>query len=544
MSELLVSASEHQTRVCQNLQDLPLGRAAWSRLHKRSETRSIFLTWDWLATWWECFGTDAELYTIAVLREDELVGIAPLFLRREEGKRIVEFLGTGTSDYADFIASADDKPKVIAAIFDTLQRRRDRWDILRFHNVPAHSSTVPLLEQHMLPEGWQFAKHSVGPCTALAIEKNPIFAAACTRKRSLIRHRRYFERLAPLEWKHVLDSDELTDLLPQFFEQHRDRRFMAGDRSLFDDVRNRRFHERVAHAMLESGWLRFSVLRWRDETLAFHLGFHYDRVLTLYLPSFNVDYARYSPGEVMLAKLLVDAIANGTREIDFTLGQTPHRERFANVVRENVRLEIRQPRAIETGTPAVPVVLPAAPSASAQAKAKRFGKTHWLLWQVQALPPTPSEFRVQWARYSHIKSIVRQEGMKQDMLIAALARLRRGERAVVGLWQDRPIALLWLCRDPALEVASQGFKFDLPPGAALTRDSYLASDVQGSPRRETLMPALQTFLAAEGMTSLYGITAPGEREPLPARCGGTVQPVARRTEVGLFFGRFSYQRLQ
>ena len=237
----------------------------------------------------------------------------------------------------------------------------------------------------------------------------------------------------------------------------------------------------------------------------------------------------------------LDAVAGAAPAL--SRGQTPHKERFANVVRENVRLEIRQPRAIETGTTAVPVVLPAS-SSSAQAKAKRFGKTHWLLWQVQALPPTPSEFRVQWARYSHIKAIVRQEGMKPDMLIAALARLRRGERAVVGLWQDRPIALLWLCRDPALEVASQGFKFDLPPGAALTRDSYLASDVQGSPRRETLMPALQTFLAAEGMTSLYGITAPGEREPLPARCGGTVQPVARRTEVGLCFGRFSYQRSQ
>jgi CelD/BcsL family acetyltransferase involved in cellulose biosynthesis len=192
---------------------------------------------------------------------------------------------------------------------------------------------VPLLAQQAWPEDWTRVQQAAGACPALSIEKSRAFAETCLRKRSLVRHTRTLARLAPLEFKHVLDGDEVTDLLPHFFEQHRDRRFMAGDRSLFDDVRQRRFFERVAQVLLDAGWLRFSVLRWRDELLAFHFGFYYDRVFTWYLPSFNVDHARNAPGEVLLHKLLADALAGDAREFDFAVGDTPHKERFANVKR-------------------------------------------------------------------------------------------------------------------------------------------------------------------------------------------------------------------
>jgi len=76
MSELLLAGRDTQARLCQNLQDTPLGRAAWNKLLAESETRSIFLTWQWLATWWECFREGADLFTFVVERDGELVGIA------------------------------------------------------------------------------------------------------------------------------------------------------------------------------------------------------------------------------------------------------------------------------------------------------------------------------------------------------------------------------------------------------------------------------------------------------------------------------------
>jgi CelD/BcsL family acetyltransferase involved in cellulose biosynthesis len=553
VSELVVSTSETQSRLCQNLQDPPLGRTAWNALLKESETRSVFLTWQWLATWWECFGTGRELFTIAVLRSDQLVGIAPLMLRHEAGTRIVEFLGRGASEYCDFIASADDKAEVIAAVWDALLRRRDRWDRIELDGLPESSSTARRLGKLELPAGSVRSLHDAGTSPALSIAQSRAFAEACTRKKSLRRHTRYFERLAPLEFRHVLDSDELTDLLPEFFEQHRDRRFMAGDRSLFDDTRNRRFYERVAAQMLDSGMLRFALLRWRDENLAFHFGFLYDGVFTWYQPAFNVDFARYSPGEVMLRKLIENALESGAREFDLASGDAPFKERFANLKRRLQRVEIVQgdrlgvepqrapaKRADEArgeeaqnGHVFVPPPCPPPP---------KFGIARCRLWRTPALAPVPSEFRAQWARYSQIKALVRQEGLKPEALITALARMRRGERPVVALWQERPIALLWLARDPVQWAADLGFNFPLPAGAGLITDSYLANDVESTPRRETLMPAIQTFLAAEGFTALYGYDDPRGPEPLPERCGIPVESVARRTDVGFLVGWVRFRR--
>ena len=95
MSDLLTATREAQVRLCQNLQDQPLGRAAWNRLLETSETHSVFLTWQWLSTWWDCFKDGADLYTFAVLQDDKLIGVAPLRLCREGSERIVEFLGMG-----------------------------------------------------------------------------------------------------------------------------------------------------------------------------------------------------------------------------------------------------------------------------------------------------------------------------------------------------------------------------------------------------------------------------------------------------------------
>ena len=58
--------------------------AAWSRLLARSEADILFLSWDWLTLWWQCFGEalSATAEILAFYRGEDLVGIAPLYRRR------------------------------------------------------------------------------------------------------------------------------------------------------------------------------------------------------------------------------------------------------------------------------------------------------------------------------------------------------------------------------------------------------------------------------------------------------------------------------
>ena len=179
MTETLLAGRECQARLCQNLNDPPLGKTAWNRLLAASETRTVFLTWQWLSMWWECFGEGATLFCFAIERDNELVGVAPLMVRRERGARIVQFLGTGSSDYCDIIAATDHKLDVVRAVLDALFKRKDRWDRIELHGVPAASSTAAALEAASLPPGWEQRQAMEALCPALSIEANRTFAEVC-----------------------------------------------------------------------------------------------------------------------------------------------------------------------------------------------------------------------------------------------------------------------------------------------------------------------------------------------------------------------------
>ena len=58
--------------------------AAWQRLLARSNADILFLSWDWLTLWWQCFGDalSAVPDILAFYRGEELLGIAPLYRRR------------------------------------------------------------------------------------------------------------------------------------------------------------------------------------------------------------------------------------------------------------------------------------------------------------------------------------------------------------------------------------------------------------------------------------------------------------------------------
>ena len=54
-------------------------RPEWNGLLCRSPASSVFLTWEWIATWWEHFGREGDLLILAVRDESgRLVGLAPL----------------------------------------------------------------------------------------------------------------------------------------------------------------------------------------------------------------------------------------------------------------------------------------------------------------------------------------------------------------------------------------------------------------------------------------------------------------------------------
>ena len=58
-------------------------RPAWEQLVSESQAKTIFLSWEWLRSWWAAYGRSLELYFLGCFDcAGRLVGIAPLYRTR------------------------------------------------------------------------------------------------------------------------------------------------------------------------------------------------------------------------------------------------------------------------------------------------------------------------------------------------------------------------------------------------------------------------------------------------------------------------------
>lgn len=314
----------------------------WNGLVERAATRTVFQTFEWYLSWWRIFGAGARLRIGLAWEGDRLVGIAPLMVRQAWvgglRLRVLEFIGTGPSDYADFIVEAE-RPAVLEALLGQLLRSDVDWELMALENLPAASPTAARLETFFGRQGLRLHRQIACECPAYCFGDRAEDEKV-TRKKSLRRHFNYFQRTGQLEFQHCRDRDEILGLLDSFFDQHIRRRALTEDASSFHDEQRRAYYREMVQTLWPTGWLLFSVVRLDGRPIAFHLGFEYAGTMIWYKPTFEPELAQHSPGEVLIKYLFEDAIARGLREFDFTVGSEDFKYRFANTIRHNESIRV------------------------------------------------------------------------------------------------------------------------------------------------------------------------------------------------------------
>jgi len=99
--------------------------SSWNALAEQSIADTPFSRHEYLSEWWKTLGggewKSAELVLISARENDELIGIAPLFLADYEGHRALMLLGSiEISDYLDLIVRKEDLPRFVSGLFDFL----------------------------------------------------------------------------------------------------------------------------------------------------------------------------------------------------------------------------------------------------------------------------------------------------------------------------------------------------------------------------------------------------------------------------------------
>jgi CelD/BcsL family acetyltransferase involved in cellulose biosynthesis len=316
-----------KTRVLQGFEDPSFRAEDWQRLLQHSATDEVFLTWHWQRSWWESFGRGKLLLVLAE-RNGISVALAPFYA----ASRMIFFVGSNVADYLDFIGNISD-PEVLDALLETARACVSGFAGYHFYKVLENSPTAWRLEEASRRLGLKCLEKKTWPAPGLDLTMQPDLGKAAAGKQSLLRHERYFRRDGSLEVRHLCDGEAIRPHLSEFFEQHISRWANTPYPSQFLDPAWRNFYEILTGIAARTGWLRFTRIEWEGRAIALHFGFCYHGSYLWSKPTFAIDLARRSPGEVLLRQLLLAAIAEGATVFDFGLGDEAFKHRFATHVR-------------------------------------------------------------------------------------------------------------------------------------------------------------------------------------------------------------------
>ena len=330
-----------QLTCIEDLDELRPRRAEWNSLVTRSDDSSIFQTFEWHTNWWKAFGGSSRPMILLAEKDGEMVGIAPLMLSRKwvlgRKRRVVEFIGAYSSDYCGFIIDQAE-PEALVSMLQWLAAHDDQWDLLHLFDVQ-DTGTLRVLPAFLEQRGYAVDVRLMYEALT-RVMGDPVADRKVTRKKGLVRSHNYFRRQGQLEFRRCTTTRDIEDHMDTFLNQHIRRWSLTDTPSQFLDERQRTFYRQMVRALCPAGWLVLFVALFNETPIAFRLCLEYANRIMDYKSSFDVDYRKRGPGNVLIKHILDYALERELTEVDFGVGEEPYKYRFTNHARLNYSVRV------------------------------------------------------------------------------------------------------------------------------------------------------------------------------------------------------------
>jgi len=326
-------------RLVDDVREFSALRTEWNDLLAQSSADTIFLTWEWLFSWWQSYGgKDDRLYIITVRDADgKLIGLLPLYRRLQRWLpfrpiKTLLFIGDGSwdSDYLDVILLQGREEEILAAVWQWLRSHQRAWDLLQLSGIPMTSSTNTWLKLMARgSESISVSENVTCLVTDLPGSWDDYVASVKPRFRTKIRSTLREVTASPdARFRTVQSEVELKAGLETLFDLHGKRWESKGSEGVFRNPAKRRFYERFTSLFLEQGWLAFDFLDMNGRPVACQMCFRYRGTQFLLQEGFDPECASESVGIALRATVFKNAIQDGIRQYDFLAGLGRHKTQW------------------------------------------------------------------------------------------------------------------------------------------------------------------------------------------------------------------------
>lgn len=319
-------------------------RHEWADLLAHSVLPQIFLTSEWLHSWWAAY-RPGELRVLVIADEHtgRWLGAAPWFISPDGGSRVLCTVGcVDVTDYLDVLVRQGAEDTVYPALADWLAAHTDDWDEAQFCNIPEESPTLERLPALVEARGLAATIEEEDVCPQFAVPDTfENYLARLDSKRRHELRRKLRRATGQADWYIVGSEHDLAAEIERFLD------LMAASspekRQFLEDAGHREFIRTVMPRLAAHGWLQLAFLTVGKEAVASYLNFDYQGRILVYNSGLEPGrHAQLSPGIVLLAYVVEHAIEQQRRVFDFMRGDEPYKYDMGGQDTRICRLTIRR----------------------------------------------------------------------------------------------------------------------------------------------------------------------------------------------------------
>ena len=319
---------------------------SWNALVEQSIADTPFSRHEYLSEWWKTLGggewKSAELILVSATENNQLIGIAPLFIAEYDGQQALLLIGSiEISDYLDLIVREGDLSRFLSGLIDFLgSGKAGNWSAIDWYNLPDSSPTLAALKADSESRGWNYHEEIYRPTPRIAL--NGSFEEYLSRVEKKQRHeiRRKMRRAAESDLKvRFVVVDKSVDIEAEtntFFD------LMAQDanKANFLHPAMREQMTVTIRSAFEQNYLWLAYIEVDGVKVAASLNFDYKNKLWGYNSGVSRAHMELSPGWVLLGHVIQWCCENGRAEFDFMRGDEEYKYRFGGVNKYVMRAKV------------------------------------------------------------------------------------------------------------------------------------------------------------------------------------------------------------
>lgn len=322
-----------------------IGREPWDALCARMRHPTIYHTYDWTDCWLRHLGEGRNPMLVTVRKGNEVVGVAPLMTVRQRGplgvsREVLTFLSAMSPASAQYLGPicAQEHEKDVLPVLARAMVRRAGPRVFRFEHFLASDVVNELIEQLEGLTGRRFIRWCGPHNHKVELGDDPeVFLGRLPKKfrKNLKADRNRLAKAPGGHIEHVGAADRLEEVM-EAFRVHSIARFQEpgkGSSTLSDD-RFYGFFRDIVRFSFEQGRAICLAMNIEGRIVGSLFALSFGPWLGHYNGAFDRDYRRYSPGNLLVDRLIEEAIGRGFGELDLLVGFEDYKRRWSHGLAE------------------------------------------------------------------------------------------------------------------------------------------------------------------------------------------------------------------